>query len=208
LFSFSPSLLRKDRKKMARGYIKIGAFCPRSFLFVIVANVGPGGTSRSLAVAYRQGDNYIKQSYFERVEHFVADTLAVIEILSDPANRALLEAERMLAKDWHCRSEGADKVDWDERPAFQIQCRPPGCNGTSATRVRNTSRSCLGVVMMRLPSFRLQQPAFCWGCWATMGIKGNGTKLIKGVARALVMSSFSHCPLCSVATAMNMALLF
>jgi hypothetical protein len=122
LFSFSPSFLRKDSKNMARGYIKIGAFCPRSFLFVIVANVGPAGASRSLAVAYRQGDNYIKQSYFERVEHFVVDTLAVIEILSDPASRALLEAERALAADWY---RGSHQVDWNERPSVPDSVPPP-----------------------------------------------------------------------------------
>ncbi|KAL4861963.1 hypothetical protein BDV12DRAFT_203501 [Aspergillus spectabilis] len=107
---------------MPRGYIKIGVLCPRSFLFVIVANVGPGGASRSLAVAYRQGDNYIKQSYFERVDHLVADILAVIEILSDPANRALLEAERALAADWY---RGSCQVDSSERPSVPDSVQPP-----------------------------------------------------------------------------------
>ncbi|KAL3494969.1 hypothetical protein BJX62DRAFT_246848 [Aspergillus germanicus] len=110
---------------MPRGYIKIGSLCPRSFLFVIVANVGPGGASRSLAVAYHQGDNYIKETYLERVDHVVADTLALIEILSDPANRAPLEAERALAEDWYCRSEGADKVDCSERPSIPDSVQPP-----------------------------------------------------------------------------------
>ncbi|KAL3475937.1 hypothetical protein BJX99DRAFT_259013 [Aspergillus californicus] len=100
---------------MPREYTKIWQLCPRSFLFAIVADVG--GTSRSLAVAYRQGDNYIKESYFERVDHFVADTLALIEILSDPANRALLEAERALAEDY--------QFDCSERPSVPDSVQPP-----------------------------------------------------------------------------------
>ncbi|KIA75760.1 hypothetical protein HK57_00440 [Aspergillus ustus] len=110
---------------MPREYTEVCRMCPRSFLFAIVANVGPNGASRSLAVAYRQGNNYIKETYLERVDHFVADTLALIEILSDPANRAPLEAERALAEDWYCRSQGAAAVDCSERPSVPDSVQPP-----------------------------------------------------------------------------------
>ncbi|KAL4860331.1 hypothetical protein BDV12DRAFT_205195 [Aspergillus spectabilis] len=98
---------------------------PAPSLFAIVANVGPGGASRTLAVAYRQGDDYIKQTLFERVDHVVADTLALIEILSDPANRALLEAERALAEDWYRRSQGGSEVHPTQRPSVPDSVQPP-----------------------------------------------------------------------------------
>ncbi|KAJ5197380.1 hypothetical protein N7449_007859 [Penicillium cf. viridicatum] len=82
------------------GYKCLYSKSPHSFLFSVVANVGPRGASRPLAVAYRQGnDRDTPVSSLARVENVVADTLALIEILSDPANRAPLEAERALAGD-------------------------------------------------------------------------------------------------------------
>ncbi|KAL2819474.1 hypothetical protein BJX63DRAFT_418824 [Aspergillus granulosus] len=71
-----------------RGYTCLISKCPRSFLFSVVA-------SRSLA------------SPLERVDRFVSDTLALIEILSDPANRAPLEAERALLP---CHDNALSKV--------------------------------------------------------------------------------------------------
>ncbi|KAJ0415571.1 hypothetical protein BJY00DRAFT_317741 [Aspergillus carlsbadensis] len=50
-------------------------------------------------MAYRQGDNHIKETYLEHVDYFVADTLALIKTISDPVNYAPLEAERTLAED-------------------------------------------------------------------------------------------------------------
>lgn len=73
---------------------------PRSFLFFIVASVGPKATSRPLAVAYRQG-NDVEQSPFSRVRHVVDNTLRLIDVLSDPANRIALEAELELARAWY-----------------------------------------------------------------------------------------------------------
>jgi hypothetical protein len=118
--SFSPSLLRKDRRKMPRGYTQLYKLCPRSFLFAIVANVAPDGASRSLAVAYRQGNDANSASFPSRVSHFVADTLALIEILSDPANRAPLEAERSLAEGWY-----RDEVECSDRPSVPDRPQPP-----------------------------------------------------------------------------------
>ncbi|KAL4866044.1 hypothetical protein BDV12DRAFT_140247 [Aspergillus spectabilis] len=104
---------------MPHGYIELCSRCPRSFLFTVVANVGPGGASRSLAVAYRQGNDDNSQSFLSRVDHFVADTLALIEIFSDPANRAPLEAERSLAEGWY-----RDEVDCSERPSVPDTPQP------------------------------------------------------------------------------------
>ncbi|KAF9884957.1 hypothetical protein FE257_000867 [Aspergillus nanangensis] len=98
---------------------------PRSFLFAVVANVGPGGASRTLAVAYRQHhDEYNSQTSWGRVHHMVIDTLALIEILSDPANRAPLEAERALAEDWYRRSQGNEPLI-HERPSVPDTAQPP-----------------------------------------------------------------------------------
>ncbi|CAG7962111.1 unnamed protein product [Penicillium nalgiovense] len=98
---------------------------PRSFVFAVVANVGPGGASRSLAVAYRQHhDEYSMNSSWPRVHHMVTDTLALIEILSDPANhRAPLEAERALAEDWYRRSQAEPPIH--ERPSVPDTAQPP-----------------------------------------------------------------------------------
>ncbi|KAL4810802.1 hypothetical protein BDV18DRAFT_155415 [Aspergillus unguis] len=90
---------------MPHEYAELCRICPRSFLFAIVANVDPGRESRTLAVAYRQGDNHVKETHMERVNHFVEDTLALIEVLSDPTNRAPLEAEMGLARDWYWKTE-------------------------------------------------------------------------------------------------------
>ncbi|KAL3447819.1 hypothetical protein BJX65DRAFT_276090 [Aspergillus insuetus] len=88
---------------MPRAYTTVANGSPRSFLFCVVADVGPRGTSRTLAVAYRQGSDSSSTASLCRLGHVVADILALIDVLSDPTNRALLEAERSLAKDWYRR---------------------------------------------------------------------------------------------------------
>ncbi len=110
---------------MPHEYTELCRMCPRSFLFAIVANVGPGGASRSLAVAYRQGDNHIEETHLERVDHFVADILALIDILSDPANRAPLEAERALAENCYWRSLGGNEAPLNPRPNVPDSAQPP-----------------------------------------------------------------------------------
>ncbi|BCS18846.1 uncharacterized protein APUU_11674A [Aspergillus puulaauensis] len=110
-----------------RGYTCLDTKSPRSFLFAVVANVGPQGTSRSLTVAYRQGCDS-STSPTARVEQVVADTLALIEVLSDPANRAPLEAERALAEVWYRRqslSQQGDEVKSSERPIVPGTPQPP-----------------------------------------------------------------------------------
>ncbi|KAF9888284.1 hypothetical protein FE257_008854 [Aspergillus nanangensis] len=97
---------------------------PRSFLFAVVADVGPGGASRPLAVAYRQHhEKYNSKASWGRVHHMVTDTLALIDILSDPANRAPLEAERALAEDWYRRSPHEPPLR--ERPSVPDTAQPP-----------------------------------------------------------------------------------
>ncbi|KAJ5319730.1 hypothetical protein N7508_000013 [Penicillium antarcticum] len=108
------------------GYECLYSKSPRSFLFSVVANVGPYGASRSLAVAYRQGnDKDISVSSSERVENVVADILALIKIFSDPANRAPLEAERALAEGWYSRSQGDNEAESNERPSIPDRPQPP-----------------------------------------------------------------------------------
>ncbi|OQE10708.1 hypothetical protein PENFLA_c081G08388 [Penicillium flavigenum] len=107
------------------GYTTLYSRTPRSFLFAVVANVGPGGASRSLAVAYRQHhDEYNSQISWGRVHCMVTDILALTEIFSDPANRAPLEAERALAEDWYRRSQG-DEPPIHERPSVPDTAQPP-----------------------------------------------------------------------------------
>ncbi|KAJ5320670.1 hypothetical protein N7508_000953 [Penicillium antarcticum] len=78
---------------------------PRSFLFSVVANVGPRGASRSLAVAYRQGnDRDASASSRTRVENV---------------------AERALAEGWYRRSQGGNETESTERPTISDTPQPP-----------------------------------------------------------------------------------
>ncbi|KAL4912355.1 hypothetical protein BDW62DRAFT_215097 [Aspergillus aurantiobrunneus] len=78
---------------MPREYTNLCKLCPRSFLFAIVAKSAPGNNNISG-----------KQTFVLHVDYFVLDTLALINILSDPVNHALLEAEKALAGDWYQQS--------------------------------------------------------------------------------------------------------
>jgi hypothetical protein len=107
---------------MRSGYISVDYKIQRSYLFAVVANVGPGGVSRTLSVAYRQHpEKYNVRGSGTRVEHMVADTLALIAILSDPANRAPLEAEKAIAEDWYRRSH---EPPINERPSVPDRLQP------------------------------------------------------------------------------------
>jgi hypothetical protein len=145
------------------GYKCLYSRSPRSFLFSVVANVGPHSASRPLAVAYRQGNDVdTSLSSMARVEHVVADTLALIEILSGPANRAPLEAERALAEDWYCRSQGATRPRIVSGPAFQIH-RSPLLSCLMAPSDRRSHKYCLSCrgIVTRSASSPLQRRAFC-----------------------------------------------
>ncbi|KAL2830714.1 hypothetical protein BJY01DRAFT_226972 [Aspergillus pseudoustus] len=98
---------------MPRSYTVVDSGTPRSFLFAVVANVGPGSASRTLAVAYRKGSG---------MGHVVADTLALIDVLSDPANRAPLEAERSLAEDWYrCQTQSQSHAGRENKTENSIE---------------------------------------------------------------------------------------
>ena len=92
---------------MPSGYICLYKKSPRSFLFYVVANVGPDGSSRPLAVAYRQG-NDVSNSSPSRVTNVVNDILSVVNIMSEPANHPILEAERARARDWYLQRQDND----------------------------------------------------------------------------------------------------
>ncbi|KAF9894399.1 hypothetical protein FE257_007902 [Aspergillus nanangensis] len=105
-------------------YRTVSSRAPRSFIFTVVANVGPNGARRPLAVAYRQHhDKCNRDGSWPRVNHMVTDTLALIDTLSDPVNRAPLEAERALAADWYRRSPQEPPIQ--ERPSIPDTPQPP-----------------------------------------------------------------------------------
>ena len=106
---------------MPSGYICLQKQGPRSLLFYIVANVGPGGSSRPLAVAYRQGNDLSRSSL--RVTNLVDDTLSVITIMSEPENHAVLETERARAVDWYIQQEH-DGIS-SKPPALPDSSQPP-----------------------------------------------------------------------------------
>ncbi|PVH94463.1 hypothetical protein DM02DRAFT_633684 [Periconia macrospinosa] len=111
---------------MPSGYKRLNQASPRSFLFYVVANVGPGGSSRPLAVAYRQGNDFDFR-YFPRVEYLANDILSVLTILSSPTNRGALEAECVQAKNWyleHQRQENADPEEGQRPPALPDTPQP------------------------------------------------------------------------------------
>ncbi|KAF6835739.1 hypothetical protein CMUS01_05669 [Colletotrichum musicola] len=77
---------------------------PRSFLFFVVADVGPpgpGGRHRPLAVTYRQGRGHgpsrSMNTACRRIRQVVQDVARAVDIFSSPANRTAIEAERSLA---------------------------------------------------------------------------------------------------------------
>lgn len=107
-------------------YSRVASESPLSFLFCVVANVGPGGGSRPLAVAYRQGrDTNRKEGSWTRMDHVVLDIIMLLEILSNPANRAPLKAESALAEDWYRRSMGDNEPKINERPSVPDIPQPP-----------------------------------------------------------------------------------
>ncbi|KAL6897539.1 hypothetical protein GGI43DRAFT_428679 [Trichoderma evansii] len=73
---------------------------PRSYLFYIVANVGPDGAQRPLVVALRQGDD-VEIDLRHRVHRLLGDASRLLHVLLEPANRVAIEAERALAAAWY-----------------------------------------------------------------------------------------------------------
>ncbi|KAF5008050.1 hypothetical protein FDECE_5632 [Fusarium decemcellulare] len=95
---------------------------PRSFLFYIVANVGPDGAQRPLAVALRPGVDE-KPGSEHRVKRVLGDIVRLLHVLSEPANRVAIEAERALAAAWYSSSDYG--VLPPQRPEVPDAVQPP-----------------------------------------------------------------------------------
>lgn len=104
---------------MPFGYQCLEQRDPRSFLFYIVANVGPEGTSRPLAVAYRQGHDATRSRHCRRLL-LVSDILRLVKVFAEPANRVPLEAERLLATAWY-----QNRRTVEPRPTLPDSLQPP-----------------------------------------------------------------------------------
>jgi hypothetical protein len=90
----------------------IATTCPRSFLFCVVANVAPSTDAidcRPLAITYRQGHGHApahgNHAPGQRVRHALDDAARTVAILTHPANRTALEAERAQALAWYAGSD-------------------------------------------------------------------------------------------------------
>lgn len=105
---------------MPSGYITLSENAQRSFLFYVVANVGPAGSTRPLAVAYRQG-NDVSPSPRSRLENLVTDIMSLLKVLSSSVNRAQIEAERARATDWYRQQD----TDGEERVPLPDSPQPP-----------------------------------------------------------------------------------
>ncbi|KAL4865181.1 hypothetical protein BDV12DRAFT_200373 [Aspergillus spectabilis] len=151
----------------------------------------------TLAVAYRQGINYMKESFIERVHHFVEDTLALTEILSDPANRAPLEAERALAEDWYRRSEGGNSVPLNQRPSVPDSVQPPWVSWKKIREYSQHERP-----QLPWPDGALTEFPFTTTCLLLELLGDNGDGNADATRRSRTR------PVCSVATASNTASLF
>ncbi|KAF6817148.1 hypothetical protein CSOJ01_02568 [Colletotrichum sojae] len=116
----------------------IATTCPRSFLFCVVANVGHPDfdadtvSYRPLAVTYRQGHGHApahgNHAPGQRVRHALDDAARAVAILTHPANRTALEAERARALAWyHEKTPGAQVGDVEvevpdaPQPPFDMQ---------------------------------------------------------------------------------------
>ncbi|KAM0254535.1 hypothetical protein ACHAQJ_006695 [Trichoderma viride] len=99
---------------------------PRSYLFYIVANVGPDGAQRPLAVALRQGDDVkvvIEPRVESRLKRLIGDVSRLVRVLSEPANRVAIEAERALAAAWYSSNDHAGLPL--QRPEVPDAVQPP-----------------------------------------------------------------------------------
>ncbi|KAH6874032.1 hypothetical protein B0T10DRAFT_499388 [Thelonectria olida] len=111
-------------------YRRLSTKSPRSFLFYIVANVGPDDEQRPLAVALRQGDD-MKVGPEHRVKRLLGNALRLVHVLSEPANRVAIETERALAAAWYRSSDHAGiplqrpEVPDAVQPPFRIKKRSP-----------------------------------------------------------------------------------
>ncbi|KAK2037862.1 hypothetical protein LZ31DRAFT_570538 [Colletotrichum somersetense] len=118
----------------------IAATCPRSFLFCVVTDVGRPDIDtdtdtvacRPLAITYRQGHGHApahgNHASGQRVRHALDDAARAVAILTHPANRTALEAERARALAWYRqetppgRAHAAEvEVPDAPQPPFEMQ---------------------------------------------------------------------------------------
>ncbi|RYP10759.1 hypothetical protein DL764_000455 [Monosporascus ibericus] len=101
----------------------------RSFLFYIIANVGPGKTHKPLAIAFRQGQGaspgrVSTKALQDRVNHVIQDCVRLVNVLTEPTNRIALEAELCLAASWYQGNDYRDperaEVQDSPQPAFNF----------------------------------------------------------------------------------------
>ncbi|KAF9872608.1 hypothetical protein CkaCkLH20_09787 [Colletotrichum karsti] len=98
----------------------IATTCPRSYLFCVVADVGHhpdidteadtvAVACRPLAITYRQGHGHApahgNHASGQRVRHALDDAARAVAVLTHPANRPALEAERARAVAWYRHRE-------------------------------------------------------------------------------------------------------
>ncbi|KAK0385978.1 hypothetical protein NLU13_7152 [Sarocladium strictum] len=106
-------------------YLVLDERSPTSFLFYIVADVGPGGSSRPVAVAFRQGD--IRDYHGStRIKRVLKDTQRLTRLFSDAANRARVNAEIALASKWYRSDRQAgEELSPSQRPEIDDYPQPP-----------------------------------------------------------------------------------
>ncbi|KAJ8130760.1 hypothetical protein O1611_g2869 [Lasiodiplodia mahajangana] len=87
-------------------YTSLATTSPRSFLYYVVAAIGPDKSHRPLAVAYRQGlcadpNPKTRKCTEDRVGQVIEDCMRLFNIFTEPSNRTSLEAELSLAASWY-----------------------------------------------------------------------------------------------------------
>ncbi|KAK1978887.1 hypothetical protein LZ30DRAFT_199497 [Colletotrichum cereale] len=122
-------MLPPDDHKRRRA---IATTCPRSFLFCVVADTDTVGC-RPLAITYRQGHGpapaHGNHAAGQRVRHALDDAARAVAVLTHPANRTALEAERARALAWYRRETpgraraAAEVVEVPDapQPPFEMQ---------------------------------------------------------------------------------------
>jgi hypothetical protein len=110
-------------------HMSLAKVSQRSFLFYIIANVGPGKTHRPLAITFRQGQGASPgrmsvKALQDRINHVIQDCVRLVNILTEPTNRIALEAELRLAASWYQGNEYQDpervEVQDSPQPAFNF----------------------------------------------------------------------------------------
>ncbi|KAM0278615.1 hypothetical protein ACHAQH_005090 [Verticillium albo-atrum] len=96
---------------------------PRSFIFYVIADAGLQGPSdghRPLAVTYRQGHGHSAGRTWsdrrDRVNEVIDDCVSILTVLTEPANRVILEAELALAVAWYQSGQQSAEFERNEIP--------------------------------------------------------------------------------------------